>query len=238
MSRNRATVCSARSSRSSGTRPLEATSAPRLRITRSRRTCVSAPSGVASVTSNWNDVLPRSSTAHRTRLLDPIPRRRDVPCADRSSHVALEDPRRALLPAVRAGEGPVGSRHEDEVLDDVAVRAEHGGTVDGGARRPAPRQDPRPREAPRAISTGSDSASASGATVWTQRSDGLDATRRMPSSPRCSIRRSACLWPFAVIGRSSSLPRQSRREPAFACRTTYSGVSSASAARSVSTSRG
>ena len=64
-SRNRETISRARSSISSGTRPVAATSAPRLRITRSRRTWVSVPSGSASVTRSWNDVLPRSSTAHR-----------------------------------------------------------------------------------------------------------------------------------------------------------------------------
>lgn len=63
---SRRTVRTAEAARSAGTPPVLATSVPRCRNERRRRTGTSIPSRDASTTIRWKELLPRSNTATRT----------------------------------------------------------------------------------------------------------------------------------------------------------------------------
>ena len=109
------------------------------------------------------------------------------------------------LAALSTTAAPFFKPRPRSAFDDVAVRAADDALL---SKQDPAAAAPAPSARRSSCSTSSPSAAASGSTVWTQRTYGLDTTRRTPKGPRSSTRPAACLRPRASSGRSrsSSLP--------------------------------
>ena len=215
-----------------GPLPCSPRTSPRFRTTRSRSTGVSHPSSATSVTRSWNVVLPRSSTADAApepalaQVLGPASARRrgEVARAHGLPVPSIEDPDRPLR---RGRRRPRRSRPSARTRVDELLRSRARGRTRTVGRSSRPPTNARGRldvgalrELGRPLDRRDRASRASGSTVWTHRTNGLDTTRETSRPRNRSTRRSACRRPRRVSGRSwSGPPTGSDRPPWRGART-------------------
>ena len=140
---------------------------------------------------------------------------------------------RTTSPVLEHDSGALLQAAADERLDDVAVRA-----ADDAVLLEQTRAQPAPSPSPSRSSSSSarPSAAASGSTVWTQRTYGLETTRRTPNGRRSSTSSSDWRLPLLSRGRRTVVAARSRggRRPSAWRSRTLVTVAPAAAGRATS----
>ena len=161
------------------------------------------------------------SSASRRRRRAPRSGSAARSAASRARAAAFERPHGALLAArLVFDRETLAAQPFEHGADRVAVRAERPSRDRGTWRRTRRALASSPPSASRSsISIGRPVACASGASVWRQRSAGLDTIRSTPLPRARAASERACARPASTSGRTSGGPLHCVRFAARACRT-------------------